>query len=115
MGNMAITASMKCKNYVHVVFNNGAHDSVGGQPTVGLKIDLCAVAKAVGYVATYSVETMEALEETLANIKSVEGPILLQVWPSYYNSDSEQGSANGIPFKVNHYAAEYYSRNRQAA
>lgn len=79
MGNMAITASMKCKNYVHVVFNNGAHDSVGGQPTVGLKIDLCAVAKAVGYVATYSVETMEALEETLANIKYVEGPILLQV------------------------------------
>lgn len=79
MGNMAITASMKCKNYVHVVFNNGAHDSVGGQPTVGLKIDLCAVAKAVGYVATYSVETMEALESTLANIKTVEGPILLQV------------------------------------
>ncbi len=79
MGNMAITASMKCKNYVHVVFNNGAHDSVGGQPTVGLKIDLCAVAKAVGYVATYSVETMEALEATLANIKLVEGPILLQV------------------------------------
>lgn len=79
MGNMAITASMKCKNYLHVVFNNGAHDSVGGQPTVGLKIDLCAVAKAVGYVATYSVETMEALEETLANIKSMEGPIFLQV------------------------------------
>ena len=79
MGNMAITASMKCKNYVHVVFNNGAHDSVGGQPTVGLKIDLCAVAKAVGYVATYSVETMEALESTLTNIMSVEGPVLLQV------------------------------------
>ena len=79
MGNMAITASMKCKNYVHVVFNNGAHDSVGGQPTVGLKIDLCAVAKAVGYVATYSVDTMEALEDTLASIKSAEGPTLLQV------------------------------------
>lgn len=79
MGNMAITASMKCKNYVHVVFNNGAHDSVGGQPTVGLKINLCAVAKAVGYAATYSVETMEALESTLANIKSVKGPVLLQV------------------------------------
>lgn len=79
MGNMAITASMKCKNYVHVVFNNGAHDSVGGQPTVGLKIDLCAVARAVGYVATYSVETFEALTEILQTIKSVEGPILLQV------------------------------------
>lgn len=79
MGNMAITASMKCKNYVHVVFNNGAHDSVGGQPTVGLKIDLCAVAKAIGYKATYNVETLEALNGALEILKSVEGPILLQV------------------------------------
>ena len=79
MGNMAITASMNCNNYVHVVFNNGAHDSVGGQPTVGLKIDLCGVAEAVGYKATYSVGTMEQLEATLAEVKNAEGPILLQV------------------------------------
>lgn len=79
MGNMAITASMNCKNYVHVVFNNGAHDSVGGQPTVGLKIDLCGVAKAVGYKATYSVDTMEQLETVLAEVKNAEGPVLLQV------------------------------------
>lgn len=79
MGNMAITASMNCKNYVHVVFNNGAHDSVGGQPTVGLKIDLCGVAKAVGYKATYSVDTMEQLETVLTEVKNAEGPVLLQV------------------------------------
>lgn len=79
MGNMAITASMKCKNYFHVVFNNGAHDSVGGQPTVGLKINLCAVARAVGYVATYTVDTMAELEAKLAELKNVEGPVLLEV------------------------------------
>ena len=79
MGNMAITASMNCKNYVHVVFNNGAHDSVGGQPTVGLKIDLCGVAKAVGYKATYSVDTMEQLDATLSEVRTAEGPVLLQV------------------------------------
>lgn len=79
MGNMAITASMECKNYVHVVFNNGAHDSVGGQPTVGLKIDLCAVAQAVGYKAAYSVETMDGLEAKLAELRNAEGPVLLQV------------------------------------
>ena len=79
MGNMAITASMNCKNYVHVVFNNGAHDSVGGQPTVGLKIDFCGVAKAVGYKATYSVDTMDQLEIILEEVKSAEGPVLLQV------------------------------------
>lgn len=79
MGNMAITASMECMNYVHVIFNNGAHDSVGGQPTVGLKIDLCGVAKAVGYKATYSVSTMDELAEKLQTIKHIDGPILLQV------------------------------------
>lgn len=79
MGNMAITASMNCKNYVHVVFNNGAHDSVGGQPTVGLKIDLCAVAKAVGYKAVCSVETLKNLAEAIETLKNTEGPVFLQV------------------------------------
>lgn len=79
MGNMAITASMNCENYIHVVFNNGAHDSVGGQPTVGLKIDLCGVAKAVGYKATYSVDTMEQLEDILSEVKNAKGPVMLQV------------------------------------
>ena len=79
MGSMAIVANKAPKNYVHVVFNNGAHDSVGGQPTVGLKIDLPAVAKAVGYRACYTVETKEYLAEILDKVKAQEGPILLEV------------------------------------
>jgi phosphonopyruvate decarboxylase len=79
MGNMAITASLACKNYVHVVFNNGAHDSVGGQPTVGLSINLCEIAKAVGYKACYSVDNTERLDKVLADINNAEGPILLEV------------------------------------
>ena len=79
MGSMAIVANKAPKNYVHVVFNNGAHDSVGGQPTVGLKIDLPAVAKAVGYKAEYSVETKDYLTELLGKIKDQEGPVLLEV------------------------------------
>lgn len=80
MGNMAITASMECKNYVHVIFNNGAHDSVGGQPTVGLKIDLCGVAQALGYKVTYGVDNMEDLINTLETIRCVDGPILFQIF-----------------------------------
>ena len=79
MGSMAIVANKAPKNYVHVVFNNGAHDSVGGQPTVGLKIDLPAVAKAVGYKATYSVETKDYLKELLEKLKTQNGPVLLEV------------------------------------
>lgn len=79
MGSMAIVGSKSPKNYVHVVFNNGAHDSVGGQPTVGLKIDLPAIAKAVGYKAVYSTDSNESLVETLEQLKTVEGPVFLEV------------------------------------
>ena len=83
MGSMAIVADKAPKNYVHVVFNNGAHDSVGGQPTVGLHIDLPAVAKAVGYKATTSVDCKEKLVKQLSILNSqlstVGGPILLEI------------------------------------
>lgn len=79
MGSMAIVANKAPKNYVHVVFNNGAHDSVGGQPTVGLKIDLPRIARAVGYKHTYSVTTKEDLEDILPEIKNIDGLVLLEV------------------------------------
>lgn len=49
MGNMAIVGQSGCGNLTHIVLNNAAHDSVGGQPTVGGKINLKAIAKACGY------------------------------------------------------------------
>ncbi len=79
MGGMAIIAEKAPKNFVHVVFNNGAHDSVGGQPTVGLDIDLCAVAKAVGYRAAFSADNREDLLAILGKIKELDGPVLMQV------------------------------------
>ena len=79
MGALAIVASKKPGNYVHVVFNNGAHDSVGGQPTVGLNIDLPAIAKAAGYNAVYSVSTKDELQNILSTLSGMTGPVLLEV------------------------------------
>ena len=79
MGSMAIVAQKAPKNFVHVIFNNGAHDSVGGQPTVGLKIDFKGVAEAVGYKAAYSVDTKEALINALALVKETDGPVFLEI------------------------------------
>ena len=80
MGSMAIVANKAPNNYVHVVFNNGAHDSVGGQPTVGLKIDLPAVAEACEYFHIYSVATKEELIEILETISDDnKGPVFLEV------------------------------------
>ena len=83
MGSMAIVANKAPRNYIHVVFNNGAHDSVGGQPTVGMKIDLPSVAKAVGYKAVISVSSKEELEKELSSLSSqlstIGGPVFLEV------------------------------------
>ena len=79
MGSMAIVAQKAPKNYIHVVFNNGAHDSVGGQPTVGLHIDLPRIARAVGYPHTYSVSNKEDLQEILNEIQKQEGLTLLEI------------------------------------
>lgn len=65
MGNMAIVGSKRPKNYVHVIFNNGAHDSVGGQPTVGHEIDLVEIAHAMHYEHAVCVSTPEQLKEAL--------------------------------------------------
>ncbi len=79
LGSMAIIASMYPNNYVHVVFNNGAHDSVGGQPTIALKMDLPKIALACGYAAALSVADEETLCETLEMLKGVCGPIFLEI------------------------------------
>lgn len=79
MGGLAIVASKSPENYIHVVFNNGAHDSVGGQPTVGLDIDLCEIADAVGYKAVFSTDNKSTLIDILSKIKSQTGPVFLQI------------------------------------
>ncbi len=83
MGSMAIVASKAPQNYIHVIFNNGAHDSVGGQPTVGLSIDLPAIARAAGYKAALSVSSRDELEKELSTLNTqlstLGGPILLEV------------------------------------
>lgn len=78
-GSMAITASKKPNNFYHIVFNNGAHDSVGGQPTVALDIDLPAIAKAVGYPSVFSVDNQNDLAKTLSQITSFPAPVFLEI------------------------------------
>ena len=72
MGGMATIGSRKPNNYVHFILNNGAHDSVGGQPTVGRQIDLCAIARGCGYENVVKAETPEALEAVLKDKKTKE-------------------------------------------
>lgn len=60
-GNFPIIGSIRPKNLCHVILNNGAHDSVGGQPTIGHQIDFAKIANLCGYKKTISVSTKEDL------------------------------------------------------
>ncbi len=79
MGALAVIGSLKPKNFKHVVFNNFAHDSVGGQPTAASNIDIPAIAKANGYSATFSAETKEEIIGMFKKIQEMDGPVLLEV------------------------------------
>ncbi|MBD5447567.1 MAG: phosphonopyruvate decarboxylase [Treponema sp.] len=70
MGGMATVGSRKPSNYVHFVLNNGAHDSVGGQPTVGREIDLCTIAIGCGYENVIKAKTLQELEQVLIDVKT---------------------------------------------
>lgn len=79
MGSMAIIGNMNPKNFFHIVLNNESHESVGGQPTVGGKIDIPAIAKACGYKHTESVSTKKDLEEAIKRTQTCKGPLLIEV------------------------------------
>ena len=69
MGSMAVLGATAPKNTVHIVINNGAHETVGGMPTVASKIDFVAVAKGCGYPNAVSVESFEELDFELEAAK----------------------------------------------
>ncbi|MCA9563644.1 MAG: phosphonopyruvate decarboxylase [Myxococcales bacterium] len=79
MGGLATIASLAPSNYRHVVLNNGAHDSVGGQPTVGFSIDIPAIAKACGYRHAESVDGEHAIADALERLNAASGPALLEI------------------------------------
>jgi len=79
MGSLAVIGSKSPKNFKHVVLNNGSHDSVGGQPTVGFDIDIISIAKSSGYKEVYRAETKEDLVKQFSILQSTDGPALLEV------------------------------------
>ena len=79
MGAMAVIGAAKPDNLIHVVINNGAHETVGGMPTVAGSIDLVGVAKACGYPKAVRVETPDALDQALAEAKAGHTLCLIEV------------------------------------
>lgn len=79
MGGLATIGWMKPKNFKHIVLNNMAHESVGGQPSAASVIDLAAVARANGYRVAETVEDAATLSAALLRMTEDDGPVLLEI------------------------------------
>jgi len=80
LGALAVEAQQGCRNLIHVVFNNGAHESVGGMPVVGGELRFAPVARELGFAALSS-EKLDDLPDALrwARQAAGEGPCLLEI------------------------------------
>lgn len=79
MGAMAVLGAAHPDNLVHVVINNGAHETVGGMPTVAGSIDLPAIAIACGYSYAVCADTFEKLDQELQDAKKRNALSLIEV------------------------------------
>lgn len=78
-GALGIVASMHPRNFIHILFNNGAHESVGAQPTIGFALDATAIAKASGYTHAITATTAEEMVSALQQLDKLEGPVLIEL------------------------------------
>ncbi len=80
LGSLTTTGMLGLPNFLHVVLNNGAHESVGGQPSAGFKANLTAIAENAGYTTIgKAVETERELGEAIKTLLSADGPAFVEV------------------------------------
>ena len=79
MGALSTNGYIKPHNLKHIVFNNGSHESVGGQPTTAHNFKMKNVAKSMGYDLTLSVSSRKQLEAAMPDIKKFKGSCFLEV------------------------------------
>jgi phosphonopyruvate decarboxylase len=75
----AFTTSGMIPNLLHVVINNGAHESVGGQPTRGFSIDMPAIAKACGYLTAQRTSSASGIRDAVAAALVAPGASFIEI------------------------------------
>ncbi len=79
LGVMATVGAYAPANLLHVLLDNGVHDSTGGQATVSASVDFAAVALACGYAYAASADDVDGLSRGWAAAKAAGGPALIHL------------------------------------
>ena len=79
MGSIATIGHYKPENLRHIIFDNNAHDSTGGQPTVSDTVEFRKIALACGYECAVVVESRARLLDELTELRKARGPSMIVV------------------------------------
>lgn len=79
LGSFCVIGQHTPKKYVHIIFNNLTHDSVGGQPTAAATTDFISIAKACGYKNAFKVTTKEEIMLSMSVLTESDGPSFLEI------------------------------------
>lgn len=74
-----LTNAARVDGMVHVVINNGAHESVGGQPTAAGQLTLADIARASGYHTVITVDSLAGLKGAVCKALQEEGSHFIEV------------------------------------
>ena len=79
LGSMATIGAYHPPGLLHVLLDNGVHDSTGGQATVSASVDFARVAMACGYAAAFSCDGADGFSAAFREALATSGPSLIHV------------------------------------
>ena len=91
LGAMSTIGYERPSNLVHILLDNGMHESTGGQATVSGSINFCALARASGYPHARAVSTVDDMRSAIKNpvngLSFIHAPILPGLLPNLPRPD----------------------------
>jgi phosphonopyruvate decarboxylase len=79
LGGMGIAGNFGTKNFKHVLFNNGSHESVGGQPTIANKINFKKLSLSLGYKRYFKSDNKLNFSKELNKFLKSNGPSFFEI------------------------------------
>ena len=79
MGTMATVGAYGPRNLIHILLDNGMHDSTGGQATVSPTVDFAMIAQACGYRSAWTCDEAGGFKEAMTAVRGTEGPHLIRM------------------------------------
>jgi phosphonopyruvate decarboxylase len=112
LGVLGTIGNLDMSNFVHFLFNNGVHESVGGQTVSNSKLDYAKIASSCGYKDVKEVNNLSDLEIMLGDLKKDKGPtlIIINLIPG---SSDKLGRPDGKPVEWKNLFMEKLSSSRK--